>query len=147
MGREIDRRLWHQVASNAETFKKRILELLREGRVNVEGVCKVYPQFEHYIRYYAFKVAELEYQANVFADLSRRVFKESGGSRKEVALRIGKHRLRSIGFCAISSEKSGSEILAEMRITQYCKYVPTYCPERLSKVFYGDGSSVGGVSG
>lgn len=90
----------------------------------------------HYFKYYDYKVAELAYQADVFADLSRRIYQESGCDRKVVAVRIQKHRLAPIGFLALNSEQRGREILARQPIKVYCKYILDYKPERLGAVFY-----------
>ena len=89
------------------------------------------------VKYYDYKVAELAYQADVFADLSKRIYRESGCDRKAVALRIQKQRLAPIGFLALNSEERGREILARQPIRAYCKYIPDYKPERLGAVFYG----------
>lgn len=128
----------HHLSSNANFSKERIVGLIRNKEMSVADICEEFPNFAHYFKYYDFKVSELEYQANAFCDLTKRIYEEYSHDRKAVALIIKNHRLAPIGFMCLDSEKSGKEILSEMQISRYCKYIPDYQPERLSKLFYGD---------
>lgn len=129
--------MMHHLVSGTKIARTRLISLLQKEEIDLEGMCRNFPTLAHYFKYYDYKVTELSYQADVFADLSRRIFRETGGDRKAVALRIKDHRLAPIGFSALDNEKSGREILAEMSIKQYCRYIPEYVPERLGPVFYG----------
>lgn len=126
-----------QLVSGTNTARERLVDLLRRDEINVTKISKSYPSLVHYFKYYDFKVAELGYQADVFVDLARRVFRETGGDRKAIALKIKNHRLAAIAFKALDNKKTGREILAEMPIKQYCRYIPEYVSERLGSVFYG----------
>ncbi len=128
--------MMHHMASNANFSKERIVGLLRNKQMDVAGISEEFPSFAHYFKYYDFKVAELQYQAKVFCDLTKRIYEEYGKDRKAVALVIKNHRLASLGFMCLDSGKDGDEILSELPLTKYCKYIPDYQPERLSGLFY-----------
>lgn len=128
----------HHLSSNANFSKERIVGLIRNKEMSVADICEEFPNFAHYFKYYDFKVSELEYQANAFCDLTKRIYEEYSQDRKAVALIIKDHRLAPLGFMCLDSGKSGKEILSEMQIGRYCRYIPDYQPERLSKLFYGD---------
>lgn len=127
----------HHLSSNANFSKERIVGLIRNKEMSVADICEEFPNFAHYFKYYDFKVSELEYQANVFCDLTKRIYEEYSRDRKVVALIIKSHRFAPLGFMSLDSGKSGKEILSEMQIGRYCKYIPDYQPERFSKLFYG----------
>lgn len=128
--------MMHHLASNSNFSKERIVDMLRNKAVNIADICKDFPDFAHYFKYYDFKVTELEYQANVFCDLTRRIYEEYGHDKKEVALVIKEHRLAPLGFLCLKSDKSGKEILSELPTNKYCKYITDYRAERLSELFY-----------
>lgn len=128
--------MMHRMSSNSNFSKERIVELIRSKTVNVSDLCNDFPNFTHYIKFYDFKIAEFEHQAKVFCDLTRRIYEEYSHDRKAVAMVIKKHRFSAIGFMCLDSGKNGAEILAEMELSRYCKYIPDYQPERLSDLFY-----------
>lgn len=127
----------HHLSSNANFSKERIVGLIRDKAMSVADICEEFPNFAHYFKYYDFKVSELEYQVNAFCDLIKRIYEEYSHDRKSVAMIIKKHRLSAIGFMCLDSGKSGKEILSDMSIERYCKYITDYKPERLSELFYG----------
>lgn len=126
----------HRMSSNANFSKERIISMIRDGSVSVQDICEDFPNFAHYFKFYDFKIAELEYQVKVFCDLTDRIYEEYSHERKTVANIIKKHRLAGLGFKHLDNGKSGCELLKEMPLSQYCKYIPDYQPERLSKLFY-----------
>lgn len=126
----------HRMSSNANFSKERIIGMIRDRTVSVRDICDDFPNFAHYFKFYDFKIAELEYQAKVFCDLTDRIYEEYSHERKAVANIIKKHRLAGLGFKHLDSGKSGCELLEEMPLSQYCKYIPDYQPERLSELFY-----------
>lgn len=128
--------LFHRMAGNGGFSKERILSLLKNYQTDVPGLCESFPSFAHYIKYYDFKVTELEYQAKVFCDLTDALYEELGCDRKAVANVIKGHRLAAIAFRHLDSGKSAKEILQNMNPSQYNKMIPDYVPEKLSKVFW-----------
>lgn len=128
----------HRMSSNANFSKERIIGMIRDGTVSVKDICEDFPNFAHYFKFYDFKISELEYQAKVFCDLTDRIYEEYSHERKTVANIIKKHRLAGLGFKHLDSGKPGGKLLEEMPLSQYCKYIPDYQPERLSELFYGN---------
>lgn len=126
----------HRMSSNANFSKERIIGMIRDRTVSVQDICEDFPNFAHYFKFYDFKIAELEYQVKVFCDLTDRIYEEYSHERKTVANIINKHRLAGLGFKHLDNGKSGCELLKEMPLSQYCKYIPDYQPERLSELFY-----------
>lgn len=126
----------HRMSSNANFSKERIIGMIRDRTVSVQDICDDFPNFAHYFKFYDFKIAELEYQVKVFCDLTDRIYEEYSHERKIVANIIKKHRLAGLGFKHLDNGKSGCELLKEMTLSQYCKYIPDYQPERLSEMFY-----------
>lgn len=126
----------HRMSSNANFSKERIIGMIRDRTVIVQDICEDFPNFAHYFKFYDFKIAELEYQVKVFCDLTDRIYEEYSHERKTVANIIKKHRLAGLGFKHLDNGKSGCELLKEMPLSQYCKYIPDYQPERLSELFY-----------
>lgn len=126
----------HRMSSNANFSKERIISMIRDGSVSIQDICEDFPNFAHYFKFYDFKISELEYQAKVFCDLTDRIFEEYSHKRKAVANIIKKHRLAPIGFMHLDSGKTGQDILNNLPINKYCKYIPDYQPERLSELFY-----------
>ena len=125
----------HHLSSNNSFSKKRIIEMLREHTLNIADISNSFPDYAHYFKFYDFKMTELEYQANIFCDLTDRIYNEYGHDRKVVANKIKNHRLASIAFTHLDTGYSGKECLDRMPLRQYCKYVPDYQPEKLSEVF------------
>lgn len=128
----------HRMSSNANFSKERIISMIRDGSVSIQDICEDFPNFAHYFKFYDFKISELEYQAKVFCDLTDRIFEEYSHERKAVANIIKKHRLAPIGFMHLDSGKTGQDILNNLPINKYCKYIPDYQPEKLSTVFYNN---------
>lgn len=128
----------HRMSSNTNFSKERIVSMIRDGSVSVQDICEDFPNFAHYFKFYDFKISELEYQAKVFCDLTDRIFEEYSHERKAVANIIKKHRLAPIGFMHLDSGETGREILNNLPLNKYCKYIPDYQPEKLSTVFYNN---------
>lgn len=126
----------HRMSSNSNFSKERIIDMIRGKSINIEEISNDFPNFAHYFKYYDFKISEFEYQAKVFCDLTKRIYEEFSHERKAVAMIISKHRLSGIGFMCLDSEKSAEDILADMPLKKYCKFIPDYQPERLSDLFY-----------
>lgn len=126
----------HRMSSNANFSKERIVGMIRDGIVSIQDICDNFPNFAHHFKFYDFKISELEYQTKVFCDLTDRIYEEYSHERKAVANIIKKHRLAGLGFKHLDSGKSGNELLSEMSISQYCRLIPDYQPERLSTLFY-----------
>lgn len=126
----------HRMSSNSNFSKERVISIIRNETASIQDLCNDFPNFAHYFKYYDYKISELNYQANAFCDLAKRIYEEYSHERKAVANVIKSHRLAPIGFMALDTGMSGKEILDNMELKRYCKFIPDYVPERLSKIFY-----------
>lgn len=126
----------HRMSQNSNFSKERIVYLLRKHELSVSELCEDFPHFAHYFKYYDFKITELEYQAEIFCELTKRIYDEYGHERKAVANIIRNHKFSSIGFLCLDTGKSGKEILSEMELRRYCKFIPDYEPEKFTSLFY-----------
>lgn len=125
----------HHLTNNSSFSKDRILDMIRNSKINIQSVANDFPEFTHYFKYYDFKVAELEHQAKVFCDLTDVLYEEYSNDRKATACAIKNHRLSSIAFRHLDTGKSAKEILDEMPLNRYSKLIPDYAPERLRDWF------------
>ncbi|AXF52514.1 MAG: putative RNA ligase A [Caudoviricetes sp.] len=130
----------HRLSSNSSFSKKRIVQLIRhEGTeiLSIPEMCNNFPDLAHYFKYYDFKISEFEYKAKVFIDFTRKFYEEHSRDRKLVAEMIKKHNFAPLGFASLDQpNKSSKEILEELELNKYIKYIPDYIPETLISIFY-----------
>jgi hypothetical protein len=69
------------------------------------------------------------------ADLSKRYYAELSYDRRAVANIIKGHRLSGVGFTALDTDLTGSEILLRLPLEKLSLYIPEYEPEDFSKLF------------
>ena len=130
----------HRLSSNSNFSKERVIEILRLGTANANDLCNDFPVFAPYFKYYDFKMEELKHDANAFCDFTKRLYEEYSHERKAVANIIKKHRLSSIGFKSLDSGRSGGEILNDMELNKYCKFIPDYKPEDFTSLLNAGGA-------
>lgn len=124
--------LLHRIAGNNNFSKQRIIKIIRNKVASVDELCKNFPNFAHYFKYYDFKIEELRQEANAFCELVKRLYEEYGCERKILANIIKNHRLSSIGFTSLDTGKRGEEILECMELNRYCKLIPDYKPDNFA---------------
>ena len=129
----------HRLSSNSNFSKERVIEILMLGTANVNDLCNDFPTFAPYFKYYDFKMEELKHDANAFCDFTKRLYEEYSHERKAVANIIKKHRLSSIGFKSLDSGKSGEEILKDMELNKYCRFIPDYQAEDFTSLLNAGG--------
>ena len=128
----------HNLINNGETSKKQLLLLIHEDKIDIDSVCKQFPNMSHWIRYYSFKYDEFAYQVNSFVSIVRKLYEESTYNRKLVAERIKGHKYASIAFKALDNSLTVEEIMNSMTggfIHQLCKFIPNYEPENYGYLF------------
>lgn len=125
----------HHLSSNQSFPKRRIIDMLRRHDLNVYDICKSFPDYAHYFKYYDFKMTELDHQVDVFCKLTDRIYEEYSHDRKLVANKIKNHRLAPLAFVYLDTGYSAKECLDRMPLWQYCKWIPDYRPEKLSEAF------------
>ncbi len=121
----------HHVIKNGNFTKERVVRLLRDEEINVDDFCREYPEYAVYIRYYQFKLAELEFEVTAFVRMVLNMYEEYSRERKALALVIKDHRYQSFGFMAIDTHKSAHEMIKELDLGKLLKLIPDYVPEKI----------------
>ena len=137
-------RMWHRVKIKASAYfamhqafgdrafsKEEVVRLLREEHRSAEDLCSDYPDYSVLFRYYAYKIAELEYDLTAFLYYARSLYAELDRDRKAFALSIKNHRFAYFAFLAINNEATAKELLNQMPWGRYLKYIPEYVPNKV----------------
>lgn len=126
--------LFHRVASVKTLSKDQMIEMIRTGNISIEDLCNHFPECAHVIKYYEYKIMELEHQANLFGEFTKRLYEEYQHDRKAVAMIIKKHRFCKIGFLCLDRNESGRAIMQQMPLYIYSKWIPTYEEEQFTNL-------------
>lgn len=128
--------MMHRLKHNDGISKKDAVTTLLYIKSDVEKICKSNPLLIHVFKYYDFKLAELNFQANQMAALARSLYNEYSNDRGAVAKIIKPHKLAFIGFKALEKpDLKGEEILAGAPIEKLIKLIPDYVPDDLNTLF------------
>ena len=128
--------MMHRLKHNDGISKKDAVTTLLYIKSDVEKICKSNPLLIHVFKYYDFKLAELNFQANQMAALARSLYNEYSNDRGAVAKIIKPHKLAFIGFKALENPNlKGEEILAGAPIEKLIKLIHDYVPEDLNDLF------------
>lgn len=128
--------MMHRLKHNDGISKKDAVTTLLYIKSDVEKICKSNPLLIHIFKYYDFKLAELNFQANQMAALARSLYNEYSNDRGAVAKIIKPHKLAFIGFKALENpDLKGEEILAGAPIEKLIKLIPDYVPDDLNTLF------------
>lgn len=126
----------HHLWDECGKAREKLVELLREGKINVQELSAEFPQAARVFKYYDYKITELTAELTTFCALTKRRYKELGNDRKQLAELIKEHRYSSVGFSYLKSEKEPDQFVKEMPTKQFCKFIPDYKVERLTQAFY-----------
>ena len=127
--------MMHRLKHNDGISKKDAVTTLLYIKSDVEKICKSTPLLVHVFKYYDYKLAELNHQANQMAALSRSLYNEYSKDRAAVAKIIKPHKLAFVGFKALETDQKGEEILNGAPIEKLIKLIPDYVPEDLNDLF------------
>ena len=116
----------HRLWSNGNVSKDRIIQILKEDSRSIEEICKPIPRLSVYMKYYDYRIAELEQNVSDYIDYVRGMYEEHGHDRKAVALQIKDQKYAGFGFKAIGNNKTAKEILDEMSFSKYSQLIPDY---------------------
>lgn len=125
----------HRLKHNDGISKKDAITTLLYIKGDVEKICKSNPLLIHIFKYYDFKLAELNHQANQMAALARSLYNEYSNDRGAVAKIISKHKLAYVGFKSLETDQTGVQILSTTPIEKLIKLIPDYEPEDLNDLF------------
>ena len=125
----------HRLKHNDGISKKDAISTLLYIKSDVDKICKSNPLLIHIFKYYDYKLAELNHQANQMASLARSLYNEYSNDRAAVAKIIKPHKLAFIGFKALETDQKGEEILNGAPIEKLVKLIPDYIPEDFNDLF------------
>ena len=127
--------MMHRLKHNDGISKKDAISTLLYIKSDVDKICKSNPLLIHIFKYYDYKLAELNHQANQMATLARSLYNEYSNDRGAVAKIIKPHKLAFIGFKALETDQKGEEILSGTPIEKLVKLIPDYIPEDFNDLF------------
>lgn len=126
----------HHLWDSSGKARERLVELIREGKINVQELSSEFPKVARISKYYDYKVTEITTELVTFCNLTKKRYKELGYDRKQLANLIKEHRYSSVGFCYLKSDKNPDQFVKDMPTKQFCKLIPDYKIEQLAQVFY-----------
>ena len=127
--------LRHRMMNKESLPKRDCVELLLTDQQKMTALTEINPALIPCFKFYDFALAELCYTADKLATIAKRLYEEYSGDRGAVAKIILKHKLSSIAMRALSSDKSGSEVLLTLSADRIANLMPTYEPEDLYYLF------------
>ena len=121
----------HHIWSNGNPPKDKLITVLRNKTDTVEDLCATFDRIAVHLKYYDYRITELEHDVMIFMDYVRGLYEEYGHDRKAVALQIKGHPLASFGFKALDSDITAKELLTSLPMSKYCSLIPDYIPQRI----------------
>ena len=118
----------HHTIGRGNFTKERVVELLNNREINIDNFCADYPAYAVFIRYYQYKLAELEYELEPFLRTVRNLYEEYSHERKAVAMIIKGKKYASFGFAALDNDKTAREMINELSTPQLLRFIPDYVP-------------------
>ena len=121
---------FHRVVQNHSFKKEYIIDLILN--TSYEQIREIAEQFEDLrlrIKYYDFAIEQFKCTLANFLYLCRNVATEYDGDKKAIALAIKDNPLSGYGFTMLNKGKSVDDILNNLTIKDYCKFIKDYNEE------------------
>lgn len=122
--------------SNIRMTKGNVISLLREKHMGVAELCEMNPSAAAIIKYYDYRMTELDFLADEIGKMAETLYEEYQHDRKLVAGVLTRNPFGKIGFWCLDHGKPGHLFLRELPMAAYCKLIPEYVPESVSRLFY-----------
>ena len=133
--------IMHHLVDITKESKKQLVKLLLSDNLDITGLCEYFPGLAHILYYYAYQVSELKYKATAMINITRRLFKESDGNRKAVAMKIKSNQYAPFGFVALNNMTADPEtIINEFGFAKLIKYIKDYDTESMKYLLVPDES-------
>ena len=123
---------WANGRVNKEKLIKSIITVKKHGETAID-LCNELPRLNVEIKYYDFKLSELERNIQIFIDYVRGLYEEYNHDRKAVAIQIKDNKYKVFGFAAIGNELTANDLLNKITIEKACKFIPDYEKEDILK--------------
>jgi hypothetical protein len=123
----------HNIVEMTEKSKLRLVELLKENRLDVTKIGVKFPEVAYLLKWYDYQLSNFIYNAKSIIDISRKLYKRYDGDRKAVALLIKDDPYSALGFMGINNldETADNIIWKKYGISKVAKSIPNY--ERISR--------------
>ena len=116
----------HHAWNNGNLSKANAIKMLFKDDVHEIDADGTIPRFSMLLRYYDFRLKELEYNIGRYIDYVRGLYEEFGHDRGAVAKVIKKHKMAGFGFTAIGNDMTAEKIINNTSVTTLCKFIPDY---------------------
>ena len=126
--------MMHHLKHNGELSKKAALETLI-SELDPETVYKANPDLVHIFKYYDYRLTELYHRADLFGELTVKLYREYDGDRGAVARIISKHPLSAVGFYCLTDGRAGSDLIRALPVEKLMRLIPDYEEEDLHSLF------------
>lgn len=121
----------HHIWNNGVLSKKNAYELLQDYDVHeLDADCTIL-RLSVALRYYDYKIKELEYNVEKYIDYVRGLYEELNHDRKAVASVIKNHRYAAFGFVAIGNDYDTKKIMGNFNKTTILRFIPDYAEENV----------------
>ena len=121
----------HHIWNNGTLSKKNAYELLQDYDVHeLDADCTIL-RLSVALRYYDYKIKELEYNVGKYVDYVRGLYEELNHDRKAVANVIKNHRYAAFGFVAIGNDYDTKKIMGNFNKTTILRFIPDYVEENV----------------
>ena len=114
----------HHAWNNGNISRQDILRMVING--NIPDDMGEFPQLAMMIKYYEFRMKELEYYISQYIDYVRGLYVEFEQDRKAVANAIKNNKYAAFGFAAIGNSKTAEKLLLDTKISTLLKIIPDY---------------------
>ena len=129
---------FHRVIQNHSFKKENIIELVLNS--SYEQLMEIAEQFEELkvrIKYYDFAIEQFRNILNNFLHYCINISEEYDRDKKAIALAIKNNSLSGYGFTMLNKGKSIDDILNNLTIKDYCKFIKDYEELENEIIFYG----------
>ncbi len=116
----------HHIRGNNACSREHCLKLLTTTNINIDKFCANYPYQGLHVRYYQFKLAELRYEATMFINYARNLYKELSFDRKATANMIKTHKYASLAFSALDNNRPAESFIDDLTVSRLEKLIPEY---------------------
>lgn len=128
----------HNILNNGDVSKMKLVEIIDKDMIDIGSIASDFTDRGHWLYYYGYKYTEVMYQMNSFLNIIRKIYNENGKDRKDIAMRIKKHKYSPIAFKGLDNDLTVKEILDKFTggyLKNLCKYIPNYEPENYGYLF------------
>ena len=123
----------HYVSSVRMT-RENVIALLREKKLKAETLCEMIPSSAAAIKYYDYKMTELDILADEIGKMANILYEEYQHDRRLTASVLTANPLGKIGFWCLDHEKPGHDYLRQLPLNAYCRLIPEYKPEEVAQL-------------